>query len=188
MILIIDNYDSFTYNLVQYFGELKQQVYVKRNDEITLGQIKNLSPEKIVISPGPGRPKNSGISCSVIKELGKNTPILGVCLGHQCIGEVFGAKLIKAKNLMHGKTSLIYHNGEYLFRKIKSPFIANRYHSLILDRKDFPKCLDIIAYTKENEIMGLRHKCYPIWGVQFHPESILTHDGIKILKNFLTLK
>ncbi|MEW6008449.1 MAG: aminodeoxychorismate/anthranilate synthase component II [Candidatus Omnitrophota bacterium] len=187
MILIIDNYDSFTYNLVQYLGELGAKLKVFRNDKIGLAEIKKLKPSKIVISPGPGRPEDAGISMQIIKELGKRIPILGVCLGHQCIGEVFGGKVVRAKRLMHGKTSLIYHNNRKIFKNVSNPFSATRYHSLIVSKKGFPSCLEITAHTKQGEIMGLRHKQLPIYGVQFHPESILTDEGKKILKNFLDL-
>lgn len=188
MMLLIDNYDSFTYNLVQYFGELGASLKVYRNDKITLSQIKKLKPRHIVISPGPGRPDNAGISKSLIKAFANTIPILGVCLGHQCIGEVFGAKIIGAKRLMHGKTSLVYHNKKDIFRGVKNPFIATRYHSLIIERRSLPGCLEIIAMTKENEIMGVKHKDHRIWGVQFHPESILTNEGKKMLKNFMRIK
>lgn len=187
MILVIDNYDSFTYNLVQYLGELGADLKVFRNDKITIAQIKKMKPRKILISPGPGEPKDAGISEEVISQFGKTTPILGVCLGHQAIGEVFGGRIVGAKKLMHGKTSKIYHNGKGIFRGIKSPFDATRYHSLLVERKSLPKCLKITAETKEKEIMGLEHKTYPIYGVQFHPESILTVEGKKLLKNFLDL-
>ncbi len=187
MILLIDNYDSFTYNLAQYFGELGAVLRVYRNDKITLPQIKKLKPKHIVISPGPGRPDDAGISKRVIKEFASVIPILGVCLGHQCIGEVFGAKIINAKRLMHGKTSLIYHNKKEIFSGIKNPFIATRYHSLIIEKRSLPECLEIIARTKENEIMGIKHKDCMVWGVQFHPESILTSEGKKILKNFMRI-
>ncbi len=188
MILVIDNYDSFTYNLVQYLGEMGQDIKVARNDKITPGKIRSLHPKKIIISPGPGFPKDAGVSNDVIAEFGGNTPILGVCLGHQCIGEVFGGRVIKARRPMHGKTSRIYHNGRDIFKGLPNPFEAIRYHSLIVERKSLPNCLEVTARTKENEIMGLRHKKYPVWGVQFHPESILTVDGKKILRNFLELK
>jgi len=187
MILMLDNYDSFTYNLVQYLGTLAQKVEVFRNDKITLNEIKKLKPAKIVISPGPGRPEDAGISCDVIKEFAGKIPILGVCLGHQAIGYAYGAKIISAKNLMHGKTSMIYHKGQDIFVKIPNPFEATRYHSLLVDRKTLPECLEITAWTKEKEIMGLRHKQYPVWGVQFHPESILTKYGMDILRNFVKL-
>jgi len=187
MILVIDNYDSFTYNLVQYLGELGAELEVYRNDKITLGRINKMKPAKIVISPGPGKPKDAGISEDVIRTFGKSIPVLGVCLGHQAIGEVFGGKIIGAKSLMHGKTSLIYHNGKSIFKGVKNPFEATRYHSLIVERKSFPKVLKITAQTKDKEIMGLQHAKYPIYGVQFHPESILTLEGKKILKNFLEI-
>jgi len=188
MILVIDNYDSFTYNLVQYLGELGANLEVYRNDKITLGRINRMKPQKIVISPGPGKPKDAGISEDVIRNFGKVIPILGVCLGHQAIGEVFGGHIIGAKSLMHGKTSLIYHNGKSIFKGVKNPFEATRYHSLLVERKSFPKTLKITAQTKDKEIMGLQHVKYPIYGVQFHPESILTLEGKKILKNFLEIK
>jgi len=185
MILMIDNYDSFTYNLVQYLGVLGANIKVFRNDKITIKGIKKLKPEKIVISPGPGRPEDAGISCKVIREFAGKIPILGVCLGHQCLGYVYGGRIIGAKRLMHGKTSLIYHNRREIFKGIPNPFEATRYHSLLVDRKSLPKCLEITAWTKEQEIMGLKHKEYPLWGVQFHPESILTKAGKDILNNFL---
>jgi len=184
---MIDNYDSFTYNLVQYLGELGKDIRVFRNDKITIGQIRKMNPEKIVISPGPGRPEDAGISCRVIKEFSGKIPILGVCLGHQCLGFVFGAKIVGAKKLMHGKTSLIYHDKKNIFKGIPNPFEATRYHSLLVERKSLPECLKITAWTKEKEIMGLKHEKYPLWGVQFHPESILTRQGKNILANFLKL-
>ncbi len=184
MILLIDNYDSFTYNLVQYFGELGEKVRVFRNDKISPGALAGLRPEKIVISPGPGRPKDAGISCALIRHFYRKIPILGICLGHQCVGQVFGAKIVRARQLMHGKTSLIYHNGKTVFKGVKSPFAATRYHSLIVQRKNLPRCLELIARTKEREIMGLKHRDFPVWGLQFHPESILTKEGKKIIKNF----
>lgn len=187
MILVIDNYDSFTYNLVQYLGELGAVMKVYRNDKIAMAEIKKMKPEKILISPGPGEPRSAGISEDVILTFGKNTPILGVCLGHQAIGEAFGGKIVGAKSLMHGKTSLIYHNGKDIFKGIRNPFEATRYHSLIVERKSLPKVLRITAETKTKEIMGLKHTSYPIYGVQFHPESILTLDGKRILKNFLEI-
>ena len=187
MILMIDNYDSFTYNLVQYLGEMGQELRVFRNDEITLAQIRKMKPSRIVISPGPGNPKQAGISKDVIKHLGPKMPVLGVCLGHQCIGEVFGGKVVQAKRLMHGKTSQIFHNGRDIFKGIDNPFVATRYHSLLVEPKGLPKELEITAQTKEKEIMGLRHKKFPIYGVQFHPESILTQPGKDILRNFLSL-
>ncbi len=188
MILMIDNYDSFTYNLVQYLGELGQEVRIFRNDALTINDIKKLKPAKIVISPGPGRPEDAGITCEVIREFAGKIPILGVCLGHQAIGYVFGGRVVRARRLMHGKTSKIYHNKKDIFRGIPNPFVATRYHSLLLAREDFPGCLEITAETREKEIMGLKHKVYPVWGVQFHPESILTKSGKQLLDNFLKLK
>ncbi len=188
MILMIDNYDSFTYNLVQYLGELGQVVKVFRNDALTLQEIKKLNPSKIVISPGPGRPEDAGISTDVIKEFAGVIHILGVCLGHQAIGYVFGGKIVQAKKLMHGKTSKIYHNKTGIFKGIPNPFLATRYHSLLVERKTLPSCLEIIAQTTDLEIMGLKHKTLPVWGVQFHPESILTKSGKQILDNFIKLK
>lgn len=187
MILIIDNYDSFTYNLVQYLGELGADLRVYRNNKITLEQIKKMRPERIVISPGPGRPEDAGVSVAVIKELSGKIPILGVCLGHQAIGYAFGGKITAAKELMHGKTSPIYHNKKGIFKSIENPFEATRYHSLVIDYKSLPKCLQLTAWTKDKEIMGVQHKELPLWGVQFHPESILTKAGKDILKNFLAL-
>jgi len=187
MILVIDNYDSFTYNLVQYLGELGADLKVYRNDKITLGDVRRMAPEKIIISPGPGVPKDAGISEEAVKVFGKSLPILGVCLGHQAIGEAFGGHVIRAKRLMHGKTSLVYHNKKGIFKGLKNPFEATRYHSLLVERKTFPECLEITAETREKEVMGLKHKKYPIYGVQFHPESILTEDGKKLLENFLKL-
>lgn len=187
MILVIDNYDSFTYNLVQYLGELGGDLKVFRNDKISVGQVKKLKPEAIVISPGPGKPEDAGISCDVIAELKGKVPILGVCLGHQAIGYVFGGKIIRAKNLMHGKTSQIYHTGEAVFRGLPDPFEATRYHSLLIDNKGFPEELELLAWTKHKEIMGLRHRRYPIYGVQFHPESVMTKYGKQLLQNFLKL-
>ena len=187
MMLMIDNYDSFTYNLVQYLSELGQKLVVYRNDKIDIEQIKRLKPSHIVISPCPGRPEEAGISEDVIKEFGQKIPLLGVCLGHQAIGEVFGGKVIRADNLMHGKTSLIYHNNNPIFKGLSNPFEATRYHSLIVDRKSLPDTLKITAWTKDKEIMGLAHKKFPIWGVQFHPESILTKEGKQLLKNFINL-
>jgi anthranilate synthase/aminodeoxychorismate synthase-like glutamine amidotransferase len=188
MILVIDNYDSFTYNLVQYLGQLRKDLRVFRNDKISIARIKQLNPERIVISPGPGRPENAGISCELIDKFKGRIPILGVCLGHQAIGYVFGGKIVQAKNIMHGKTSMIYHNKKGIFKGVASPFEATRYHSLLVDRKTFPEILEITAWTKDKEIMGLKHREYPIWGVQFHPESILTKAGLKLLSNFLKLR
>ncbi|CAF0699012.1 anthranilate synthase component II [Candidatus Methylacidithermus pantelleriae] len=187
MTLVIDNYDSFTYNLVQYLGELGEEVIVRRNDVISLEDVRRLGPDRIVISPGPKTPNEAGLSCVVIQELGKTIPILGVCLGHQCIGQVFGGRVVRAQRLMHGKTSLIYHNGSLLFERLPNPFEATRYHSLIVDRDSVPDCLEITAETDQKEVMGLRHKTYPIFGVQFHPESILTRCGKDLLRNFLSL-
>jgi len=188
MILMIDNYDSFTYNLVQYLEELGQKVCVYRNDAIMIKDIEKLNPSSIVISPGPGRPENAGISCEVIKEFCAKIPILGVCLGHQAIGYVFGGKIVQAKKLMHGKVSKIYHNKKDIFKNIPNPFLATRYHSLVVEKKSLPSCLEVIASTNDHEIMGLKHKHYPLWGVQFHPESILTKSGKAILDNFIRLK
>lgn len=187
MILMIDNYDSFTYNLVQYLGELGQDLKVYRNDKIKISEVKRLNPKYIVISPGPGRPEDAGVSCDIIKEFYAKIPILGVCLGHQCIAFVFGGEIIQAKRIMHGKTSLIYHNNKTIFKGIQNPFEATRYHSLIVEKKSLPDILEINAWTKESEIMGIRHKRYRVFGVQFHPESILTKQGKDILKNFLNL-
>lgn len=184
MILMIDNYDSFTYNLVQYISELGEELVVHRNDAIGLEDIKGLRPSHIVISPGPGRPDDAGISKRVIKEFSGKIPILGVCLGHQCIGEVFGGKVISARRLMHGKTSMIFHDGKGIFKDIGRPFEATRYHSLIVERKSLPRSLKVTAWTKDNEIMGLRYKDLDVWGVQFHPESILTKQGKAILRKF----
>lgn len=187
MILVIDNYDSFTYNLVQYFGELGAEMVVKRNDEITLAEIEALAPEKICISPGPCTPNEAGISCDVIRHFGGRQPILGVCLGHQSIGQVYGGEVVRADRLMHGKTSPILHNGENVFSGLPSPFEATRYHSLLVRRSSLPECLKITAETAEGEIMGLAHKELPVYGVQFHPESILTAEGKRLLKNFLVM-
>jgi anthranilate synthase/aminodeoxychorismate synthase-like glutamine amidotransferase len=187
MIVMIDNYDSFTYNLVQYFGELGKKVTVFRNDAITVEALKKLRPERIVISPGPGGPLDAGISCEVIRQMAGMVPVLGVCLGHQCIGFVFGGKVVRAGRLMHGKQSLIFHDGKTIFKTVANPFAATRYHSLIVERRSLPECLEVIARTKENEIMGLRHRILPVWGVQFHPESIMTKEGMKILRNFISL-
>ena len=188
MLLVIDNYDSFTYNLVQYLGELGEDPAVFRNDALSISKIKKLKPKSIIISPGPGTPDDAGISNDAIKEFSGRIPILGVCLGHQSIGAVFGGKVIRAPRIMHGKTSAIYHNKKTIFKNVKNPFEATRYHSLIVERKSFPKVLEIIAQTKQKEIMALKHKKHPTWGVQFHPESILTSEGKKILKNFLDIK
>jgi anthranilate synthase/aminodeoxychorismate synthase-like glutamine amidotransferase len=187
MLLIIDNYDSFTYNLVQYFGELGAEPVVKRNDEITIAEIEAMKPEAIVISPGPCTPKEAGISNDVIREIGPKLPVLGVCLGHQCIGYVYGADVVRAGRLMHGKTSPILHDNEGVFAGLPSPFEATRYHSLIIDPPTVPDSLIVNARTAEGEIMGVRHRDYPIHGVQFHPESILTRHGKELLKNFLII-
>lgn len=185
MILIIDNYDSFTYNIVQELGELGADIEVHRNDGITLDEIRELNPSHIIISPGPGFPKDSGISRDVIREFGAETPLLGVCLGHQCIGEVYGGKVIHAPGLMHGKTSPVHHKQDALFTDVPSPFTATRYHSLVVEEESLPDELEIIAFTEDGEIMAVRHKEYPVIGVQFHPESILTDFGMRIFQNFL---
>jgi len=187
MLLVIDNYDSFTYNLVQYFGELGEDPVVRRNDEITLDEIAAMNPDRIVVSPGPCTPTEAGISCAVIEEFGPKKPILGVCLGHQSIGQVYGGDVVRAGRLMHGKTSPILHHGENVFAGLPSPFEATRYHSPLVKRETLPECLKITAETAEGEIMGLAHKEYPVYGVQFHPESILTSEGKRLLGNFLTL-
>ncbi len=184
-VLMIDNYDSFTYNIVQYLGELGAEVTVFRNDQVTLDQISRLSPEKIVISPGPCTPLQAGISNDVIKSFGTFIPTLGVCLGHQCVAYCYGGEVVRAGRLMHGKTSMIYHQGHGLFKGLSNPFVATRYHSLIVKAETLPSCLEITARTKEEEIMGVRHKEYPIEGIQFHPESILTKEGKLLLANFL---
>ena len=185
MLLIIDNYDSFTYNLVQYFGELGAEMKIIRNDAMTVDEVKALKPSRICVSPGAWTPNEAGISCAVIKEFGPNTPILGVCLGHQSIGQVYGGDVVRADRLMHGKTSPIIHEGKSVFKGLPSPFTATRYHSLIVKRDTLPDDLEITAWTAENEIMGLKHKVHPVHGVQFHPESILTEEGKTMLKNFL---
>jgi anthranilate synthase/aminodeoxychorismate synthase-like glutamine amidotransferase len=187
MLLVIDNYDSFTYNLVQYFGELGVEPVVKRNDEISVEEIKKLKPDRICISPGPGRPENAGISSEVIRELGPRIPLLGVCLGHQCIAQVFGGNVVRAEKLMHGKISLIQHRGQGVFKNVAQPLEATRYHSLIVERDSLPPSLEITAQTAEGEIMGLQHREFPLHGVQFHPESILTSEGKKLLANFLRI-
>jgi anthranilate synthase/aminodeoxychorismate synthase-like glutamine amidotransferase len=187
MILVLDNYDSFTYNLVQYFGELGADLHVVRNDQITVAEIEKLSPERIVVSPGPCTPHEAGISCEVVKTFGQRLPVLGVCLGHQCIGEVYGGEVVRADRLMHGKTSPILHSGRGVFKYLPSPFEATRYHSLIVKRDTLPDVLEITAETAEGEIMGLQHKTLPVHGVQFHPESILTTEGKRLLRNFLEL-
>jgi len=188
MILVIDNYDSFTYNLVQYLGELGADPLVFRNDEISLRKIRRLRPKKILISPGPCTPKEAGISNEVILEFSGKCPILGVCLGHQCLGYVFGGKIVIARRIMHGKTSLIHHNEKKLFKGLSNPFQATRYHSLLVERKTLPPVLEITAWTREGEIMGIKHRSHPTWGVQFHPESIMTLEGKNLLRNFLQVK
>jgi len=185
MVLMIDNYDSFVYNLVQYFGELGERVAVYRNDALNIKKIESMKISCIVISPGPGRPEDAGISCDVIREFRGRIPILGVCLGHQSIGHVYGGKIVKAERLMHGKTSQVSHKAEGLYRGIPSPFIATRYHSLIIENNTLPDEIIVDSWTQEGEIMGVRHKEYRLYGVQFHPEAILTEHGKTILKNFL---
>lgn len=185
MILMIDNYDSFTYNLVQYFGELGEELLVRRNNEITLQEIEMLSPKMIVISPGPCTPNEAGMSLEIIRYFANKIPILGVCLGHQSIAQVFGGKVIRAERLMHGKTSPVYHNNDAMNEKMPNPYNATRYHSLIVEKESLPGCLEITSWTSEGEIMGLRHKSYAIEGVQFHPESIMTEQGIQLLRNFI---
>jgi anthranilate synthase/aminodeoxychorismate synthase-like glutamine amidotransferase len=187
MIAVIDNYDSFTYNLVQYLGTLGAEVSVHRNDAITVKDLAKMKPDGLLISPGPGEPKDAGISKDAIRELAGKVPILGVCLGHQALGEVFGGKVVRAPRLMHGKTSPILHKGRGLFAGLDNPFEATRYHSLIVERESLPDVFDVMAWTPENELMGIRHKQHETWGVQFHPESILTTSGIKLIENFLTL-
>jgi para-aminobenzoate synthetase component II len=188
MLLLLDNYDSFTYNLAQYFGELGCEPFIVRNDAITIDQIAALMPTHICISPGPGTPLEAGISKEVVVRFGKEIPIFGVCLGHQCIAEAYGGKVVSSPRLMHGKSSLIYHNGTSILADLPAPFEAGRYHSLIVEADSFPACLEVIAQTDGNEIMALRHREFAVYGVQFHPESVLTSDGKKILANFLRLK
>lgn len=185
MILVIDNYDSFTYNIVQQLGEMGADITVKRNDQITLEEIRKLNPDQIVISPGPGTPDDAAISLDVIREFGTSTPILGVCLGHQCIGQAYGGVVTRAKRLMHGKVSQVYHKGDLIFNGIPSPFEATRYHSLIVEEDTLPDSLEVIAFTDVGENMAMRHREYPVIGVQFHPESILTSMGPRLLKNFI---
>lgn len=185
MLLMIDNYDSFTYNLVHYFGELGEEVRVFRNDEITLAEIRALAPARIVISPGPCSPAEAGISVPAIREFAGTVPLLGVCLGHQSIGAAFGGKIVRARELMHGKTSPVHHTGRGVFRGLPDPLTVTRYHSLAIERASLPDCLEITAWTDDGEIMGVRHKSLPVEGVQFHPESILTESGHALLKNFL---
>ncbi|MDQ7025408.1 MAG: aminodeoxychorismate/anthranilate synthase component II [Anaerolineae bacterium] len=185
MILVIDNYDSFTYNIVQELGELGATIEVARNDQISIDEIRQMKPSHIVVSPGPGFPKDAGISRAVIREIGVEIPLLGVCLGHQCIGEVYGGRVVHAPKLMHGKTSPVFHENDPLFSDVPSPFTATRYHSLVVEAATLPDELFVIASTEDGEIMGVRHREYPVVGVQFHPESILTDFGMKILQNFL---
>ncbi|QKT04178.1 aminodeoxychorismate/anthranilate synthase component II [Ectothiorhodospiraceae bacterium 2226] len=190
MLLMIDNYDSFTYNLVQYFGELGEEVAVHRNDQITVDEVRRLQPSRIVISPGPCTPNEAGVSLDVIRELGAQVPILGVCLGHQAIGQAFGGKVVRAREIMHGKTSPVYHHDIGVFRGLPNPLEATRYHSLVIEQASLPECLEVTAWTElsdgaRDEIMGVRHRTLPIEGVQFHPESILTRHGHDLLRNFL---
>jgi para-aminobenzoate synthetase component II len=185
MILMIDNYDSFTYNLVQYLGVLGEELIVKRNDEITIKEIETLSPDFLMISPGPCTPNEAGVSMEAIEYFAGKIPIFGVCLGHQAIAQVFGGKVVRADRLMHGKTSPIFHDGRTVFANIPSPFTATRYHSLIVEKETLPDCFEISAWTEENEIMAIRHKTLPVEGVQFHPESIMTSHGMKLLENFI---
>ena len=187
MILMIDNYDSFTYNLVQYLGTLGKRVEVYRNDRITLGEIKRMKPERIVISPGPCTPKEAGMSNEIIREYYTKVPVLGVCLGHQCIGHVFGAEIVRAKKIMHGKTSEIYHDGKGIYKGIPNPFTATRYHSLVIKKSSLPDELIVNAWTRDGVIMGVRHREEKVIGIQYHPESILTKEGMNILSNFLKL-
>ncbi len=187
MLLMIDNYDSFTFNIVQYLAQLGEDVKVVRNDEISVAGIAGLKPDRIVVSPGPCSPEEAGISVAAIKEYAGKIPLLGVCLGHQSIGAAFGGKVIRSVSLMHGKTSPIHHNGEGLFSDLPNPFNATRYHSLVVERSTLPDCLEVTAWVDNGEIMGLRHRELPVWGVQFHPESILTEGGMELLDNFLKL-
>jgi anthranilate synthase/aminodeoxychorismate synthase-like glutamine amidotransferase len=186
MLLLIDNYDSFTYNLAQYFGELGCDLLIKRNDEISLDEIRALAPEHICISPGPGTPREAGISKDIVIHFGARVPILGVCLGHQCIAEAYGGKVVRTSRLMHGKSSTIKHNGSGPLADLRNPFEAGRYHSLVVERNSFPACLEISAESEDKEIMALRHREFPVYGVQFHPESVLTPDGKKMLARFLS--
>ena len=187
MLVVIDNYDSFTYNLVQYFGELGAQMKVLRNDAVTVDELRNLNPSRICISPGPCTPNEAGISCDVIKVFGAELPVFGVCLGHQSIGQVYGGEVVRAETLMHGKTSLIHHEGQSVFKGLENPFEATRYHSLVVKKETLPDCLEVTARTEDGIIMGLKHKDLNVHGVQFHPESILTDSGKQLLKNFLEL-
>jgi anthranilate synthase/aminodeoxychorismate synthase-like glutamine amidotransferase len=189
MVFVLDNYDSFTYNLVQYLGELGAEVVVRRNDQVTIGEIEALRPERIVVSPGPCTPQEAGISIELIRNFAGKVPLLGVCLGHQALGAAFGGKVVRAPNLMHGKTSEVKHDGKTIFKNLPSPMTATRYHSLIVEEKDLPEELEISASTTERDgsrtIMGLRHRKFPVEGVQFHPESVLTNEGKKLMQNFL---
>ena len=187
MILVIDNYDSFTYNLVQYIGETGTEVLVRRNDAVSIADVKKIRPDKIVLSPGPGRPENSGICPDIIRNFGESIPTLGVCLGHQVIGQVFGAEINRVNNILHGKTSRIFHDSKAIYSGIENPFIATRYHSLTVERKNLPDCLTVSSEAEDGTIMGIRHNSMPLEGVQFHPESILTKEGKKLLLNFLSL-
>ncbi len=191
MVFVLDNYDSFTYNLVQYLGELGARVEVRRNDEVTINQIEALAPERIVVSPGPCTPQDAGISIGLIRHFAGKVPVLGVCLGHQAIGAAFGAQVVRARTLMHGKTSAVEHDGRTIFRGIHSPLTATRYHSLIVREADLPRDLEVSAWTSDRDgtrvIMGLRHRKFPVEGVQFHPESVLTSDGKQMIENFLQL-
>ena len=187
MLLMIDNYDSFTYNIVQYFGQLGEDVRVFRNDRITLEEIETIAPQRLVISPGPCSPEEAGISVAAIRHFAGQIPILGVCLGHQAMGAAFGGTVVRSVSLMHGKTSPILHDGKEIFAGLPNPFQATRYHSLVVDRPTLPACLEVTAWVENGEIMGMRHRELPLWGVQFHPESILTEGGMDILRNFLTI-
>lgn len=188
MLLVIDNFDSFTYNLVQYFGKLGVEMKVFRNDAITVDEAIALKPTQVMISPGPGAPDQAGVSCAIIESFAGKVPIFGVCLGHQCIGQIYGGKIIRSAKLMHGKTSLVRHNGKDLFAGMANPFAGTRYHSLVIERSTCPDCLEVTAESEDGEIMGVKHRDLPIWGVQFHPESIATEDGMLLLQNFLQLK
>jgi anthranilate synthase component 2 len=185
MLLMIDNYDSFTYNLVQYLGELGEEVVVRRNDQVSLGEIEAMNPARIVVSPGPCTPNEAGVSVPAIERFAGKIPVLGVCLGHQSIGQAFGGRVVHAREVMHGKTSAISHTGEGVFRSLPNPFQATRYHSLVIERESLPDCLEVTAWTADGEIMGVRHKSLPVEGVQFHPEAILTEHGHALLRNFL---
>ena len=187
MILVIDNYDSFTWNLVQYLGVLGADTRVVRNDEVTIGQVEALKPAKILVSPGPCSPTEAGISCDIFRAFGARLPVFGVCLGHQCIGQVYGGKVVRAARLMHGKTSPIHHDGTGVFRGMPEPFDATRYHSLLVERSSLPDCLIVNGWTAEGEIMGLRHRELPVFGVQFHPESVLTQEGMRLMRNFVEM-